>query len=151
MLVFSMNFGLHWALFGIGSYAIRPLICIPNTLFVFCMLFLGSLKTFKLHNGWVVFDKHCMFVPKRGFQKCSKKRCPLQSQSAFYLQARRLPERQPHVSTVQTKNSCSSSSWSTVRDFCRTKMTGLEIGVKNWLDCRIVAKKLHGLCEWSLV
>ena len=37
MLGFSMNFGLHWALFGIGSHAIRPRICSPNTLFSFCI------------------------------------------------------------------------------------------------------------------
>ena len=58
MLVFSMNFGSHWVLFGIGSHAIRPRICSPNTLFSFCIFsYKGSLKTLKLVNFWVIFEK----------------------------------------------------------------------------------------------
>ena len=93
------------------------------------------------------FLTNCViFVWKNGFQKLLQKKVPLQSQILFYLQARRLPERQPWVRTVQTKNSCSSNSWSTVSDFCRKKWTGLKIGVKKWLDSWIVAKKT----EWTV-
>ena len=150
---FSINFGSHWVLFGIGSHAIRPRICSPNTLFSFCIfLKKGSLKTFKWGTFWTIFDQICDFCVKNGFQKLLQKKVPRQSQTSTYSQARRLPERQPRVRTVQTRNSCSSSSWSTVRDFCRKKWTGLKIGVKKWLGSWIVAKNTEWIVDvWKLM
>ena len=147
MLVFSMNFESHWVLFGIGSHAIRPRICSPNTLFSFCFFLKNASWRPSNESLFESFlTKYVIFVWKNGFQKLLQKKVPLQSQTAVYLQARRLPERQPRVRTVQTKNSCSSNSWSTVWDFCRKKWTGLKIGVKKWLDSWIVAKKT----EWTV-
>lgn len=147
MLVFSMNFGLHWALLGIGSHAIRPRICSPNTFFSLCIFSKkGSLKTVKWVTFWIIFDKTCYSCVKRWVPKTAWKKVPRQSQTVPYSNARRLPERQPHVRAVQTRNSCLSSSWSTVWDFCRKKWTGLKIGVKKWLDSWIVAKKT----EWTV-
>ena len=68
-----------------------------------------------------------------------------QIQTLPYSNARRLPERQPRDRTVWTRNSCSSSSWGTVRDFCRKKLTRLWFGVKTSLDFWILANKLYGL------
>ena len=66
---------------------------------------------------------------------------PRQTQMNSYSNARRLLEKQPRVRTFQTRNSCSSNSWSTVRDSCKKKWIGLKIGAENWLDCWIVVKK----------
>ena len=89
---------------------------------------------------------------KKEAPKTASKKVPRQSPTRPYPRARRLPERQPRVRTVQTRNSCWSSSWSTVRDFWRKKWTGLKIGMKNWLDCWIVANKTEWIAEtcWLL-
>ena len=51
-----------------------------------------------------MFGQICDFcVKKNGFQKLLQKKVPLQSQTVPYSNARRLPERQPHVRAVQTK------------------------------------------------
>ena len=96
--------------------------------------------------------KYVIFAEKNGSKNCFKNKVPLQCQTTLYSQARRLLERQPHVRAVQTQNSCSSNSWSTVWDFCRKKWTGLNIGVKkvtgllncsqkNWMDCWLLKTK----------
>ena len=86
MLVFPMNFGLHWALFGIGSYAIRPRICSPNALFTFCIfLKKGSLKSPTwAHLGTISCKKMWFLCEKRGFEKCFKKRCPPDSNQLLF-------------------------------------------------------------------
>ena len=152
MLVFSMIFWLHWALFGIGSYAIRPHICSPNTLFSFFFLKKSPWRPSNESLFEYFLIKYVIFVWKNGFQKLLQKKVPRQSQTRTYSQARRLPERQPHVRAVQTRNSCLSSSWSTVWDFCRKKvdyaenwcekMTGLlNCSQKNWMDCWLLKTK----------
>ena len=95
-----------------------------------------------LNNCWT----NMWFLCEQMVPITASKKVPLQSQTTNYSNARRLPERQPHVRAVQTRNSCLSSSWSTVWDFCRKKWTGLKIGVKKWLDSWIVAKKT----EWTV-
>ena len=145
--LFLLIFGVHWVLLGMGSYAIRPRICSPNTLFTFCIF---SKKSSLKSPTWVhlgtIFCINCDFCVKKWVPKTASKKVPLRIQIAFYLQATRLPERQPRVRTVQTRNSCWSSSWSTVWDFCWKKWTGLKIGVKHLLDCWIVANQT----EWTV-
>ena len=150
MLVFSMKLGLHWALFGIGSYAIRSRICSPNTLFSFCIVLKKA--PWRINNESLVeslLTKYVCFMRKNGFQRLLQKKVALQTQMGNYSQARRLLERQPHVRAVQTRNRCLGSSWSTVWVFCRKKCTGLKIGVKNWLDCWIVVNQLNGLLTFQ--
>ena len=82
MLVFSIIFWLHWALFGIGSHAIRPRICSPNTLFSFCIFSKKcSLETFKWVTFWVMFDKICDFCVKEWIPKTASENVPLQTQT----------------------------------------------------------------------
>ena len=106
----------------------------------------------KLGWFWAQFWLRNGSLCEKGSSKNASNKVPRQTQINSYSQVRRLPEKQPRVRTVQTRNSCSSSSWSTVRDFCRKKWTGLKIGVKNWLDCWIVANKTEWIAEtcWLL-
>ena len=78
VLVFSMHIGLHWALFGIGSHAIRPRICSPNTLFSFCIFFLKSLpEDLQMSHCLSIFWPNMWFLcEKMGSKNCFKKRCP---------------------------------------------------------------------------
>ena len=130
------------------------LTCNPSTYmqskhtFQFLHFFLKSLSedlkvSHFLSNVWPTL---WFLSEKIGSKNYFKKRCPSRLKQVEHSQARRLPEKQPHVRAVQTRNSCLSSSWSTVWDFCRKKWTGLKIGVKKWLDSWIVAKKT----EWTV-
>ena len=98
------------------------------SLFVF-FLKKGSLKSPTwAYLGTILHLKCILCVKKEASETASEKKMPLQSQTDIYSQARRLPERQPRVRTVQTRNTCSSRG--AVRDCCRKKWTGLEIGVE---------------------
>ena len=75
---FFFNFGSHWALQGMGSYAIRTRLCSPNTLFGFrfCLQ-----KCFPKSVNWVHFGipfglKCDICVKKKRFEKCFNKKVP---------------------------------------------------------------------------
>ena len=70
-------------------------------------------------------------VWKHALQKRFKKGAPSRSnEDLLYSQARRLQETQPRMRTFQTRRSCLSNSWSTVRNSSRKKWTGFEIVAK---------------------
>ena len=59
----------------------------------------------RISGNYVLLDSS-----SRTKYKHISKKVPLQSQIRSYSQVRKLPEKQPRVRTVQTRNSCSSSS-----------------------------------------
>ena len=70
----------------------------------------GSLgSSTRVHFGIMCCYKFA-FCVKRYASKNASRKVPRQSQTTPYPQVRRPPERQPRVRTVQTRNSCSSSS-----------------------------------------
>ena len=72
---FFVNLGLHWAFHGMGSYAIRPRLRSPNTLFMFCaFLKKGTLKSPTWVSFWVIFEHKCDFWVKKGVPKTASKK-----------------------------------------------------------------------------
>ena len=70
----------------------------------------GSLKSVIWVNLAVIFHHKCDFCVKIGVPKTASKNVLLPGKTTTYSGSAELPERQPRVRTVQTRNSCSSSS-----------------------------------------
>ena len=149
---FLMNFRLHWALFGIGSHAIRPRICSPNTLFSFC-IFLKKAPWRPSNESLVesFLTKYVIFVWKNGFQKLLQKRCP----SRFKQHSIRRPGGSRRGSLTCALYKQDTVVWAAVEALFEIfaeksgldwklvlKMTGLlNCSQKNWMDCWLLKTK----------